>query len=421
MAALAFALAAVPAPATATLGALDPAFDHRGMVAEPFGRSAAAGAAAVQRNGDIVTAGEAQLADGKLEMISTRIRPNGRLDTGYGKGGWVALDIGGQAGGSSVAIQRNGDIVLAGGARTTAFGHPIGFAAVRLLPNGRLDPSFGDRGEVTVPIGSDAIAWSVAVQPDGRIVLAGSADDPTVRIAAVRLNRNGSLDTGFGNRGVTVLNANAAGWAMALEPNGDIVLAGDANPLQTRGVVGILLGVLGGAVHAPQAYIAARLLPDGQPDPTFGRGGLVTTAIGVKALCDAVAVQPNGDIVMAGNAYTTIPLSATVRLLPSGALDPSFGSGGMVLQPLWEAINAIALEPDGHILLAGVGPTAIELTPSGSPFGLFGHNGIDDVADSRYDAANGVAINHTNGDIVLAGAIKLSNRIELSVTELRGS
>src|SRR5437764_542985 len=129
--------AILPAAAGASPGALDPTLAHRGLVAEPYGKWAAAVASAIQRNGRIVTVGETELSSGKYELVSTRMLPNGRLDPSYGNNGWVLLNIGGTGGGTSLVILPGGDILIGGAGRTGPRGL-IAFAAVKLQPDGTL-------------------------------------------------------------------------------------------------------------------------------------------------------------------------------------------------------------------------------------------------------------------------------------------
>jgi uncharacterized delta-60 repeat protein len=139
---VATALAAVAASALATPGALDPTLGRRGMVAEPYGSLAAAVAAAVQPNGRIVTVGATKLSANHYELLSTRMLPDGRLDPTYGNNGSVVLSLGGTGVGNALAILRNGEILI-GGAGRSAANRPLAFAAVLLHPNGQLDKSFG--------------------------------------------------------------------------------------------------------------------------------------------------------------------------------------------------------------------------------------------------------------------------------------
>jgi uncharacterized delta-60 repeat protein len=393
-------IASCAVPAFAAPGALDPSFGAGGFATSSPGTLSVAGAAVVQPDGKIVTAGEAQTG-GKKVLISTRINPDGKLDTSYGGGGTATVDINGSSCGNALALQPDGKIVIAGTGIDGGTGG-MAFAAVRLLPNGGLDSGFGHGGIVTVPIGSGAIANAVAVQPDGKIVLGGTALLAHNEFAAARLNPDGSIDPSFGTGGISTLAPPAAAWGMVLQPDGKLVLAGEQSD--------------GGG----QAFMAARLRADGSPDPGFGTGGAVTVPIGSTAIANAVALQTDGKIVLAGNAFTSTGVAATVRLLSSGSLDQSFGSGGIATTAMWKAINAIAIQPDGKLLLGATGASAVRLNTDGSLDQGFGNGGIAtaQLGDST-DAANGVTVQR-DGKIVLSGCAHVAGQTVLSVIRLAG-
>jgi uncharacterized delta-60 repeat protein len=393
----------LPSLAVAALsGTVDAAFGSNGISTVAHGSWAAASASVVQSDGRIVAAGESQLSEGTTVMIATRMNPNGILDTSYGSGGAVTIDVGGASGANAIALQQDGKVVLAGSGRDTSTGR-LSFAAVRLLPNGALDSTFGSGGITTIPIGSAAIANAISIQPgDGKIVLAGTAAMSHNEFAIARLNANGILDTSFGANGVTTLSPPAAAWGMVRQSNGAFVLVGEEGYSGT------------------QAYMAARITPTGQPDTSFGTLGIATVAIGSDAIGNAVALQSNGDILITGNAWTNQSMAATVRLLPNGSVDPSFGSAGLSYVPASLAINAIAQQPnDGKLLLVGTGGmTAIRLSANGQLDQAFGTRGITKVDRNNSDAANGVTIDGA-GNAILSGTVASSSgRMELAVVRL---
>src|SRR6185503_7609292 len=158
----------------------------------------------------------------------------GDLDSGFGQGGRVTTDFGFIDGAHGVAIQQDGKIVAVG----LAFGvNPFtvdDFALARYNANGSLDSTFGNGGKVTTDFfGHQDDAFAVAIQSDGKIIAAGSAENSSgsgSAIAVVRYNPNGSLDSAFGNAGKAIvdLGARSLAFSVVIQSNGKIVVAGDA-------------------------------------------------------------------------------------------------------------------------------------------------------------------------------------------------
>lgn len=409
------AIASLPLGSWATAaGTLDSSFGNGGFAVVPLGSWATATAVAVTPDGRIITTGEANVG-GRNVIISTRFRPDGSLDPGYGNHGVVTVDVGGAAGGNAIALQNDGKIVIAG---TGAARSTLAFVAVRLLQNGRPDPSFGSDGIATVHIGTNAIANAVAIQPNGRIVLGGTADGAGHlrggnEFAVVRLRRDGSVDRTFGRAGITTLRPAGAAWGLALQRDRKIILAGQGSAAPTANPLHAALPAVAGS----QSYVVARMGPDGAPDPGFGKAGIVVVPIGSQAVGDAVALAPDGRISVAGTAYTDRAVAATLRLMPDGSPDPGFGVSGVAMFPLWQAINAVTLQPDGKLVLAGTGTSAVRLDRNGAPDLQFGTGGLFTARIGADDAANGVAL-QPDRKIVLAGCVRLGNQIVLSVVRL---
>jgi uncharacterized delta-60 repeat protein len=265
--------------------------------------------------------------------------PSG-LDRTFGSDGRVSTPVGGGHG-EAVVIQPSGDIVTAGW-RTAAGGND--FALTRHDTSGALDQSFGVKGIVTTDLGgADDEAFDAAPFADGGLVVVGRTDAAGATRTAfgvVRYRPDGTPDPGFGTGGIVKLGffgKGAGANAVAVQPDGKIVVAGFA--LDATGINGDLA--------------LARLDPDGTLDPGFGTGGLVTTNLGTEGDdVRAVVVQPDGRIVVAGSADEDI---AFARYLPDGTLDASFGHGGSTITDLGsdDVANGVALTPDGSILIAG--------------------------------------------------------------------
>ena len=256
---------------------------------------------------------------------------DGDLDPTFGDGGTVTtmFPVGSFA--TAAAVQPNGKIVVVGSAAGPSISGE--FAVARYTPDGMLDDRFGDGGTVTTSIGPGGgdEARAVAIQSNGRIVVAGT--DSWQRFAVVRYLSDGSLDPTFGGNGVVRTNfthGDDVAWDMALQPDGKVVAVGAAGYGQT-------------------GFQLARYRHDGALDPTFGDGGTVVTRYhGANAR--AVVLQPNGRIVVAGYQPGGLALA---RYLPSGRLDPTFAGDGTIAPVARTWALAVARQPDGRIVVGG--------------------------------------------------------------------
>jgi uncharacterized delta-60 repeat protein len=399
--ALACYAAALPAGASAATSSGTPAstFGTAGDATVAVGSWAAAAADVVQPNGQIVTAGETDL-NGTDEILVTRMNADGSRDSTFGTGGIVTVNINGSAGvdsGAGLVLQSNGDIVVAG---TGSDGKQDDFAAVRLLPSGAVDPSFGKNGVVTVPIGSYSIANAVLVQPNGDIVLGGDALlSGHSEFAVARLLPNGAVDTHFGTNGYTTFSPAASAWGMVLQSNGDIVLGGQ----EAYG-------------SNAQQFMATRVTSTGAVDTSFGSKGIVSVPIGATAIGMGIAIQSNGQLLLTGSAYTNTSIAAVVRLNTNGAVDRTFGSAGVASVTDWYGVNAITLDPSGRILLGGVGSSVVRFNANGSVDNTFGTGGLAMLPfGSNGGAANGIAVDPATGQILLGGTADIGGQTEVSV------
>ncbi len=398
--ALVVALAAIPASSLAATGSLLSAFGTSGFSLVSHGSLDVAAAVAIQSDGKIVTAGETKSSTGTAEMISTRMTPAGVLDPTYGNGGIVTVDINGSSCANALVIQPDGKIVLAGAGNGNG---ALDFAAVRLLPNGALDTSFGTGGVTTVPIGSYAIANGIVLQPDGKLALGGAATVSQNEAAIARLNADGTLDTSFGGGGTATVPLPSAAWGIGLQGDGKLVLAGQQTSSGT------------------QAYMAARFTASGAADTGFGSQGVVTLPVGSWAQANGIGIQPDGRIVISGSAWSSTVVAATVRLNSDGSKDQSFGTGGLSEVPYGGAMNGLTIQGDGHIVLAMTGAAAIRLNPNGGADTSFGSAGVATARiGTTSDAANGVAVNPATGEVVLAGTAIVGGQGKLSVIGLSG-
>lgn len=280
-----------------TRGSLDPSFGRGGRVLTEFNSgkraSAWARALAVQADDKVVVAGGRHLVDCGVDcswrFALARYTPRGRLDPSFGRGGKVLTRLGSQGDtAAAVAIQRDGKIVAAG--RSEDY-----FALVRYTVSGKLDPSFGRGGRVRTGFGSPRGASGVAIQEDGKLIAAGSAG--FYDFALARYTAEGRLDAAFGSGGKVVTNLGVRegsmsfDWALAvaIQADGKIVVAGSSD---ARGEIGE-----GGYI---KDFALVRYKTDGRLDRSFGSGGKVLTPFIGNAEAQAVAIQSDGSIVAAG-------------------------------------------------------------------------------------------------------------------------
>jgi uncharacterized delta-60 repeat protein len=278
----------------------------------------------------------------------------GDLDPSFAGAGWVrTLEV--RAGGNNflprgaegVAVQPDGRIVTAGeiqdGNSNSYFG------AFRYLPDGSLDSSFGAGGWVTADLGSFEVPRAVAIQGDGKIVVAGEAGCDTARcVAAMRFNPDGSVDTGFGAGGVVRVEFRLqASWAnaVAVDGAGRIVLAA------TR--------LRGGDAQDSALACVLRLLPDGRLDPRFSGDGAACVDHGYGNDSAEALVLQRGGIVVAGEGRDSAAGArfGLARFRGNGALDRSFGRRGHRLVSFGRkrlaSAYALAAAPRGGLVVAG--------------------------------------------------------------------
>jgi|SRR5581483_4117202 len=359
-------------------GASSPGESSECSPASCSGNSAQAFAVALQPDGKVVAAGGV-VTDGFGGFAVARYLPNGELDPGFGDGGKAVTSTGSvDARAFALAIQPDGKLVVGGYTLRASFD----FALVRYLPDGRLDPSFGDGGIVVTDFfdGMDQIR-AVAIQPNGKVVAAGFAiRGGKFQFAMVRVLPNGGLDPSFGDGGkVTTVfpDGDAQGFALALEPDGSLVVAGGA-VVAARPTPVPRLPLVGERNDDPRgAFALAHYLPDGTLDPSFGHEGKLSTRFGEGAAAGAssVLVQPDGKLVAAGFRHDGKRFQfALARYLPTGTLDPGFGNDGKLSIGFDGDAQAfsLVLQPDNKLVVAG-----LALKGDRSQFALTRHkNGV---------------------------------------------
>ena len=357
-------------------GSLDSGFATGGSARVDFGQAELGGRLALNPDGTMVLVGTTPAATSEspdTDLILARLTAGGALDPAFGSGGTVrTVTTASQAQARALVAQPDGRLVAAGAAARGP--SQSTFALARYLPDGSLDPTFGTAGRVQTDLGGvRPQAMALVLQPDGKFVAAGGKDatsndcgDPPT---FARYDSAGLLDPSFGHAGVVTFTlGNSCGGgvqSLALQPDGKLVASGFWS---------------NGSFYDFDLW---RLLPNGQLDPAFGSGGQVTTSFSGAAVAEALVLQPDGKILAAGWANFPAPHVALARYLPGGGLDSTFGTAGRVetTLPMNAQGQALALQPDGKIVVGGrawtgqIGALLLRYLPSGTLDPAFGPGG----------------------------------------------
>jgi uncharacterized delta-60 repeat protein len=372
---------------------------------------------AVQPDGKIAATGYSIL--GTQEFVVLRMEPDGAMDTAFSGDGIVRTPVGATASAANdLGLTADGKLVVVGVGHNTAGN--AAFAVVRYQSSGQLDATFGGDGIVLTDFGSfDDAATAVAIQPDGKVVVAGySLVGAGYDFAIARYNVDGSLDTSFSGDGLQTTN-----FGFPLDRALDVVIQPDGR-----------IVVVGHNSNTTNAnFLLARYLPDGELDASFynlpfrSPGKISTDFNGAEDSVDAVALQWHADdwkIVAAGSAFDAGEFQfGLARYHSNGTLDTTFGSGGRQttdIGPGHDSGRDMVILPDGSILVGGKAGNA-----DGGNFGLarYDRNGIllwrrsqpiggltDDALAMTLQRDNNIlkvilagrAHNGTNDDIALA-------------------
>jgi uncharacterized delta-60 repeat protein len=333
-------------------GTLDGAFGSSGLVVTDFGGGDGARAIVMQPDGKLVVAGfnNTGVNGGNFDFTVARYHGNGLLDTSFGGAGRVTTDFGYHEYGQALVLQANGQVVVAGFRCPDA--DPCDLVLARYNTDGSLDTGFGTGGRVQTDLGGDDRAQAIALQADGKVVVAGSScrdPIPSCGFALVRYNLDGSLDTDFGDGGVAVhvglFGTVDRAAALISQPSGKLVAAGSSCP-----------------EFPPCDFALGRYTLTGLLDSDFGDRSRATTDFGADDAAAALLGQPDGRLVVAGCtgcSCSTCPGQgdfALARYNPNGALDATFGNNGRITTDFGgvnDAATALAALPDGRLVAAG--------------------------------------------------------------------
>ena len=321
-----------------------------------------------------------------------------KIDTEFGNNGFAVKDFGlGDDEALSLVVQPDGKLLVAGYSDNGAVKN---ITVARYLPSGLLDISFNYDGVFSDSPGSgDSIALSVAVQDDGRILVAGSSFDMGPRLAVIALTEDGYLDSGFGDNGkvilpvqdeaiiaadlkiaadgsaivaATVENSDSSRYPLFVKVGSDgefasdfgeggVVLQEADHSVEVHGLALLDEGriLVAGSIERDEIVQAGLLRrnADGTPDTTFGNEGeLILEIEGVSSVINDLLVEPGGSVLLAGSVKDeNFSKAFAARLMEDGELDPYFAGNGLFKSNLDydNAAYGIAVQPDQTVVLAG--------------------------------------------------------------------
>lgn len=296
------------------------------------------------------------------DFRAVRFLLDGTLNTGFGVNGIADVDVNYSSNdiGNAMVLQPDNKIVLVGSSNTANL-YDADFGIVRLKTNGTLDTTFSGNGKTLADVGNKAVsARKTLVQTDGKIITAGS---PFI----ARFNSDGTADNSFDDDGVLKIPFRNIKDAV-IQPDGKIVVVANTEFPDTD------------TANANKFYVY-RFNADSTPDVTFDGDGIVTTDLGTNTdAANGIAIQTDGKIFLAGSASGNF---AAARYNPDGSLDTTFSFDGKVTTPVGTgnaAANGLAIQTDGKIVLAGYATNG-----SKKDFALLRYNS-DATLDTSFDA-----------------------------------
>lgn len=337
-----------------------------------------------------------------ITSVATNAAPG--LDVKFGKMGIVTTDILGSDKASAVGVVYGKRIIAAGLTYSSVSNYDYALAGYRIT-DGHAD-YFGTGGKTVTAISNSIdLAEALAIQPDGKIVVAGSTQTGgiTRAFSVARYSFAGQLDATFGTGGKAIIPVSTGlggATALTLQPDGKILLAGYSD------------------VHIHGEFATVRLTKTGVPDTSFGVNGIVKTTIGkFRSYAGAIVVQPDKKILVGGNfgdATGTTFAYTVVRYLSNGNLDSAFGSAGVVITPFGDNatnLRSIALQSTGRIVVGGLGRfsvgaktfTMMGFKPSGQLDPLFGVQGVVNTPILNPSTPSLPLVIRPNDNIVVAG------------------
>ncbi len=312
-------------------GLIDTDFGIDGITTITIGEQAEANAIAIDSNNKIVVGGFA-LEAGIIKVISARYLTDGSLDVSYGPDN-TGINVETAVQDAQIAdlrIQSDGKIIFAG---TQSIEGQLSVFLMRYTTAGTLDNTFGTNGVINYTVGYHTGALALTLQADGKILVTGFSIIDTRQVIVLRFNADGSIDTSYGENGLSTVVVGQSSQAEAITVDGD----GKA----------VISGI------SDNQFLIARFDINGLIDQTFGNQGIAVSNIGTRSSALAIAVQSDQKIITSGFADE---MFAVVRYNANGDLDTGFNGVGYITKLLKNTGNsakAILLDSNQKIVIAG--------------------------------------------------------------------
>ncbi len=349
----------------------------------------------------------------------------GGIDTTFGEQGFAVVAVSGAEDKiNAMAVGSDGGIFVAGSSRQAT----QDFAIAKLTADGSVDTAFGTGGHTLVDFGSDDTATSLALLPDGKLLVVGrSVVGSNAKLAVARLDSAGALDPTFGTAGKfdSVVGVGAEFRALAMDGLGRAVIAGSA------------------LISGTRRFVVLRLTPNGALDNTFADSGVSTLSPGVAG-DSATALALGGGRIYVGGSRTATGSNNTdfsvLALTDAGGIDVSFGMSGVfvfdftTLEPIapgvvvaLDTLNAMALESTGTLVLGGesIGSSgarlaAVRVLPQGIVDTSFGFSGafLGQFKDGTQSLGGRVNSVQVSAGYLLAGTTEKTSGTNIAITTL---
>jgi uncharacterized delta-60 repeat protein len=326
-------------------------------------------------------------------IVQTGFAQAGSLDTTFRVSGIVTTSFADRSYATAVEVTNDGKTYVVGPLRNPS--HVFDILVIRYLSNGLLDTSFGGTGYVITNLGEYSTAYSLAVQNDGKILVVGTVSRDNAIV--LRYNPNGTLDYTFGIGGGTRIDTGSytVAKSVLVAPDGNIYVGGDMFIGSTTGI------------------FVAKLNANGRFDPYFGLGGYIATAIERYSTVGKIAIQPDGKIVVTGDAFIgSIARMFVARYGIFGVLDSTFDGDGIAIynNAKLSKGNDIKVQNDGKIVISGniyngIGTylSVFRYNTDGSLDSTFGTGGASSFPIDKTGNTASLEI-QSDGNIVVAGS-----------------